>query len=51
MITHTWKSGQKKTPGVFPKIPEDLSYEKGVGLWALMKPGFRHVFTIDPAKI
>ncbi|KAF2260263.1 secreted protein [Lojkania enalia] len=51
LITHTWKDRQKKTTGVFPKVPEDLSYEKDVGLWTLMEqPGYRHVFAIDSSK-
>jgi len=51
LISYSWKDGKKTTTDTFPKVPEDLSYEKGVGLWTLMEvPGSRHVFAIDPAK-
>lgn len=52
LITFSWKEGEAKSGGVFPKVPEDLSYQVGVGLWSLMEePGYRSVFAIDPAKI
>ena len=51
LITYTWADGQKKTAGVFPSVPEDLSYQKGLGLWSLMEaPGHRSVFAVDPTK-
>ncbi|KAH7381506.1 secreted protein [Pyrenochaeta sp. MPI-SDFR-AT-0127] len=51
LISYSWKDGKKTTADTFPKVPEDLSYEKGVGLWTLMEvPGSRNVFAIDPAK-
>lgn len=51
LISFSWKDGKKKTENTFPKVPEDLSYEKGVGLWTLMEqPGSRHVFAVNPDK-
>jgi hypothetical protein len=52
LISFSWKDGKKTTSGTFKKVPEDLSYEKGVGLWTLMEqPGtHRQVFAVDPSK-
>lgn len=51
LITFSWKDGKKTTEDAFSKVPEDLSYEKGVGLWTLMEqPGYRSVFAVDPSK-
>ncbi|KAF2246809.1 hypothetical protein BU26DRAFT_383022, partial [Trematosphaeria pertusa] len=44
LISYSWKGGKKTTADTFPKVPEDLSYEKGVGLWSMMEqPGWRSV--------
>ncbi|OAX79426.1 hypothetical protein ACJ72_06254 [Emergomyces africanus] len=46
--TFSWKHGQKEHKDVFSGVPEDLSYQKGYGLWSLMEPpGNRHVFALD----
>jgi hypothetical protein len=52
LISYSWKGGKKATAGTFPKVPEDMSYEKGVGLWTLMEqPGSdRQVFALDSSK-
>lgn len=51
LITHTWADGKTKHRSVFPIVPEDLSYEKGLGLWSLTEvPGSRNVFAIDVAQ-
>lgn len=51
LISYSWNGGKKVTADTFPKVPEDLSYEVGVGLWTLMEqPGYRHVFAVNPAK-
>jgi len=52
MLSWDWVKGKKTTSGTFPTVPEDVSYEKGVGLWTLMEnPGNnRQVFAIDPSK-
>ena len=51
MISFSWKNGKKTTGNAFSKVPEDLSYEQGVGLWTLMEqPGYRSVFAVDPNK-
>lgn len=52
LISWSWVGGKKKTDETFPKVPEDLSYEKGVGLWTLMEvPGSdRVVFALDHTK-
>ena len=51
LVTFSWKAGEKTTADVFPAVPEDLSYEKGVGLWTLMEPpGQRNVMAVDPSK-
>ncbi|KAF2189230.1 secreted protein [Zopfia rhizophila CBS 207.26] len=51
LVTFTWKGGQKIVKDVFPAVPEDLSFEKGVGLWTLMEvPGKRHAFAVDVGK-
>jgi hypothetical protein len=51
LITWTWTGGKNPNDNTFPHSPEDLSYEKGVGLWTLMEtPGSRSVFAVDPSK-
>ncbi|KAJ4292694.1 hypothetical protein N0V90_009357 [Kalmusia sp. IMI 367209] len=51
LLSFSWKGGKKTTTNAFPKVPEDLSYEKGVGLWTMMEePGARSVFAVDPSK-
>ncbi|KAF1954571.1 hypothetical protein CC80DRAFT_493705 [Byssothecium circinans] len=52
MISYSWKDGKKTTENTFPSVPEDLSYEKGVGLWTLMEQEGedRSVFSVDPDK-
>lgn len=51
MITFSWVDGAKVTKGTFPTVPEDLSYQAGVGLWGLMEmPGNRHVVAVNPDK-
>ncbi|PGH06965.1 hypothetical protein GX51_02003 [Blastomyces parvus] len=49
--TFTWEDGQKEHKDVFSGVPEDLSYQKGYGLWAQMEPpGNRHVVALDLEK-
>ncbi|KLJ13784.1 hypothetical protein EMPG_11283 [Blastomyces silverae] len=49
--TFTWGDGQKEHKDVFSGVPEDLSYQKGYGLWAQMEPpGNRHVVALDLEK-
>jgi hypothetical protein len=51
MLSYSW-NGKKKTTKVFEKVPEDLSYEAGVGLWTMQEEeGYRHVFAVDPSKL
>ncbi|KAL1956382.1 hypothetical protein VTO42DRAFT_7365 [Malbranchea cinnamomea] len=51
LITFSWSNGEKVNSGVFPSVPEDLSYQAGYGLWSLMEmPGYRHVVAIDHTK-
>lgn len=51
LLSFSWKGGKKTTKNVFPSVPEDLSYEKGVGLWTLMEEkGKRSVFAVDPSE-
>ncbi|KAF2203553.1 hypothetical protein GQ43DRAFT_258431 [Delitschia confertaspora ATCC 74209] len=51
LITHTWADGAVKHGSVFPSVPEDLSVEKGRGLWTLMEQiGFRGVVAVDVTK-
>ncbi|OJD22966.1 hypothetical protein ACJ73_05680 [Blastomyces percursus] len=49
--TFTWEDGQKRHKDVFSGVPEDLSYQKGYGLWAQTElPGNRHVVALDLEK-
>ncbi|EQL36173.1 hypothetical protein BDFG_02412 [Blastomyces dermatitidis ATCC 26199] len=49
--TFTWEDGQEGYKDVFSGVPEDLSYQKGYGLWAQMEmPGNRHVVALDLEK-
>lgn len=51
LLSYSWRGGKKTSKKVFPAVPEDLSYEKGVGLWTLMEEkGARSVVAVDPAK-
>lgn len=52
LMSWSWNGGKKTVEDTFPSVPEDLSYEKGVGLWTLMEaPGTnRQVFAVDPGK-
>jgi hypothetical protein len=51
LITFSWTGRTKVHRNVFPGVPQDLSYEPGVGLWTLMEsPGKRHVVAVDYSK-
>lgn len=51
LLSFSWRGGKNTNKDVFPSVPEDLSYEKEVGLWTLMeKEGVRSVFAVDPTK-
>ena len=54
LLSWSWKDGKTTTIGTFPVagVPEDLSYEKGVGLLTLMEnPGSnRVVLAVDHSK-
>ncbi|KAL5378193.1 hypothetical protein DPSP01_009304 [Paraphaeosphaeria sporulosa] len=52
LLSFSWRGGKRTSKKVFPSVPEDLSYEKGVGLWTLMEEkGKRSVFAVNPSEL
>lgn len=52
LIEYSWLDGKKTYNNVFPSVPEDLSYQKGYGLWLLMEsPSHRNVVAVNPGKL
>lgn len=54
MWSFTWMDGERQNKGVFASVPEDVSYQAGVGggggggLWSLTEmPWDRHVVMLD----
>ena len=48
LITFSWADGEQIFEGVYPGVPQDVSYQKDYGLWTVMeKPGVRDMSAID----